>query len=264
MGEQREYRIAAVDRALQVMESLAEHPGQGVTEIAARLGMTKSIVFRILYTLEARGFVAKDEDRAVYSLGFRVSVLGERAGSHSGLLQAARTVMEQLRDDTNENVNLIVRDEARSLVVATREGRHSMRIFAQAGRRGPLHAGGGSLLLLAYAPPEVLANLLSSSLKRYTSHTITDPAVLEARLARIRKRGWNIAQNDLDEGAFSVAAPIRGPGDEVIAAISVAGALARFDEERRERYLSAVQAAAAQISKRLGLGTEAAGDDVAA
>lgn len=264
MTGRREYRIAAVDRALQVMESLAERPGQGVTEIAGRLGMTKSIVFRILQTLEARGFVAKDEERSIYSLGYRVSVLGERAGSHSGLLQAARDVMERLRDLTDENVNLVVRDKHRSLVLATREGRHSMRIFAQAGRSGPLHAGGGSMLLLAFAPAEVRAEVLAGPLKRYTAHTITDPAALEPRLARIRRRGWNIAQNDLDEGAFSVAAPIHGPEGEVIAAISVAGALARFDEERRERYLAAVQAAASRISRRLRLGPDAAEDDVAA
>lgn len=262
-SEPRTYRIAAIDRALSVMEALAEQPDQGVTEIAARLGMTKSIVFRILQTLEARGFVDREPERALYSLGFRLAVLGERAGGETGLLQAARPVLDALRDETNENVNLVVRDGDRALVVTTREGRHSIRLFAQAGRHGPLHAGGGSMLVLAFAPPEIREAILSSRLPSFSPQTITDPEVLRERLDRIRERGWNIALNDLDEGAFSVAAPIRGADGDVIAAVSVAGAVARFDEERRERYLAAVSKAAESISDRLGLGVGAAGSHAA-
>ncbi len=263
ISEPRTYRIAAIDRALSVMEALAERPDQGVTEIATRLGMTKSIVFRILQTLEARGFVYREPERALYSLGFRLAVLGERAGGETGLVQAARPVMDALRDETNENVNLIVRDGDRALVVTTREGRHSIRLFAQAGRHGPLHAGGGSMLMFAFAPPEIREAILSAPLQSFSPQTITDPDAVRERLERIRERGWHIALNDLDEGAFSVAAPIRAADGEVIAAVSVAGAVARFDEERRERYLAAVSAAAEQISDRLGLGDSAARSHIA-
>lgn len=264
MSGQNDYRIAAVDRALVVMEALAEEPDQGVTEIASRLGMTKSLVFRILQTLEARGFAARDPDRATWSLGYRLTVLGERAGHSKGLYQVARPVMQALRDQTYESVNLVVRDGQQSLVVATREGRHLMRLFAQNGRHGPLHAGGSSVVLLAYAPDEIREAVLSGPLTRYSAHTMTDPDELRRRLERIRKRGWHIAQSDLDEGAFSVAAPIRAADDEVVAAISIAGPIARFDEDRREQYLTAVLEAAGRISHRLGLGPAAAFDDEAA
>lgn len=248
---------------MNVLESLAEKPEQGVSELATRLAMTKSLVFRILQTLEVRGFVARDPDRAVFSLGYRMSVLGERAGHEKGLVLAARPVMEQLRNETAENINLVVRDDTRALVVATREGRHSMRLFAQAGRHGPLHAGGGSLLLLAFAPDAVREMVLNSPLTRYTSDTVTAPAKLRRTLARIRDQGWNIAQNDLDEGAFSIAAPITGVSGQVIAAISVAGALARLDDDRREHHLTAVRRAAARISTKLGVGIDTLEDRAA-
>lgn len=264
MNDDRDYRIAAVDRSLRVMEALAERPDQGVTDIAQRLGLTKSIVFRILATLQARGFAYRDPDRAVWSLGYRLSVLGERSGPSRGLLQAARPIMEALRDTTNENVNLIVRDGHQSLVVATYEGRHRMRLFAQAGRHGPLHAGGGSLLLLAYAPTDIQDAVMEAGLERFTDRTITDPAALRQTLDRIRRNGWNIAQSDLDDGAFSIASPIRGVNGEVIAALSVAGAQTRFDEDRRDLYLTAVQDAAHRISRRLGLAPEDAVDSRAA
>ena len=247
----RDYRIAAVDRAVSVVEALAEEPAQGVTALAERLGLTKSIVFRILRTLEGRGVVVRDPDRAEYSLGFRMSLLGERASRQDGLLFAARPIMDDLQEATGENVNLVVRDGARTMVIATREGRHSMRLFAHAGRHGPLHAGGGSQLLLAFAPAELRRAVLAGPLERYTPHTITDPSALARRLARIVEQGWNVALDDLDEGAFSVAAPIRGIGREVVAAISVAGAVARLDEERRHRNLDAARTAGERISRSL-------------
>ena len=247
----RDYRIAAIDRAVSVVEALAEEPGQGVTGLAERLGLTKSLVFRILRTLEGRGVVVREPGRAEYSLGFRMSLLGERAARQDGLLFAAQPIMDDLQDATGENVNLVVRDGTRTMVIATREGRHSMRLFAHAGRHGPLHAGGGSQLLLAFAPIELREAVLAAPLKRYTPRTITEPAALARRLDRIAEQGWNIAQDDLDEGAFSVAAPIRGIGNEVVAAISVAGPVARLDEERRHRNLAAAWEAAERISRSL-------------
>lgn len=252
-GSPKDYKIAAVDRALLVLEALADRPDQGVTTLSKSLGLTKSIVFRLLQTLEDRGFVFRDPDRAVYSLGYRVGVLGERVGRDGSLLFAARPVMDALRDRTSENVNLVIREGQRSLVLATRAGHHSIRLFAQAGRNGPLHAGGGSLCLLAYADQSVVDAVLASPLEAYTPYTITDREKLRQTLDRIRTNGYNIALNDLDEGAFSVAAPIVGPHDTVIAAISVAGAMVRFDEARRESYIQAAKDAAADISSKLSL-----------
>lgn len=253
MNGTKSYKIAAVDRALSVLEALADQPDQGVTALARSLGMTKTIVFRLLQTLEDRGFVFRDPERAVYSLGYRVGVLGERVGRAGSLLFAARPEMDALRDRTLENVNLVVREGHRSLVLATRAGHHSIRLFAQAGRNGPLHAGGGSLLLLAYAAPCVVDAVLSEPLEAFTPHTITDRRKLRETLERIRANGYNIALNDLDEGAFSIAAPIHGIDGEVIAAISVAGAVARYNEEMRESHLAAVRQAAQAISSRLSL-----------
>jgi len=247
------YRIAAVDRALLVLEALAEKPGQGVTALAKSLGLTKTIVFRLLQTLEERGFVFRDPDHAVYSLGYRIGVLGERVGRDGSLLFAARPVMETLRDQTSETINLVVREGLRSLVLATRPGRHSIRLYAQAGRHGPLHAGGGSLCILAFSGESVIEAVLASPLEAFTPYTITDRDKLRQTLARIRANGYNIALNDLDEGAFSVAAPIIGADGGVIAAISVAGAMVRFDEERREAYIQAAIEAANEISEKLSL-----------
>lgn len=253
MSEKKNYTIEAVGRALSVMEALAERPDQGVTELSKTLGLTKSIVFRLLYTLEDRGFVFRDPDRASYSLGYRVAVLGERVGREGSLMHAAPTEMDKLRDLTGENVNLVMRDGLRSQVLATRQGTFPIRIFAEAGRYGPLHAGGASLLVLAYSSEEVIDRALSGVLEKFSHHTETDPENLRAIIERIREAGYHVAVNDLDDGAFSIAAPIRDAKGHVIAGISVAGAMARLNEATRAHYLTAVKSSADAISAKLSL-----------
>ncbi|MCR9138707.1 MAG: IclR family transcriptional regulator [Alphaproteobacteria bacterium] len=252
MSDGKNYRIAAVDRALSVLEILSQRGELGVTEIATELGMTKSLVFRILHTLEVRGYVAKDSVRALYGLGYRAWHLADEAAKQRGLLRVAGPLMEELRDRFNESVNLLVRDGLNALVVTTRESRHSMRLFAKPGRRGPLHAGGGSMVLLAFAPPDVRQETIAGALPHFTSATITDPVELEQKLFQIESDGFNVTKEDLDEGAFSIAAPIYGPNGEVVAAVSVAGPVTRFNDSVRDQILAGVLDAAERIAKGLG------------
>jgi DNA-binding IclR family transcriptional regulator len=253
MTEPKDYKIAAVDRALALLEALADRPDQGVTSLAKSLGMTKSLVFRLLHTLEERGFVSRDPEHAEYALGYRIGVLGERLGKDGALLYAARPVMDVLRDKTSENVNLVVREGLKTYVLATRAGRHSIRLFAQARRHPPRPPGGRARGRHAKTHPAGIHTAPSQPLEAFTPYTITDRTKLRQMLERIRANGYNIVLNDLDEGAFSVAAPITGADGTIIASISVAGAVARFDEERRESHLKAALEAAAEISERLSI-----------
>lgn len=253
MATERNYVIAAADRALLVLEVLALERELGVTEVAARMGITKSLAFRLLHTLEARGYVARHPERRTYSLGYRVFYLGNALGHQDSLVQATAALMDELAALSNENVNLLVREGTSSMVVATRESPHQVRLFAEAGRRGPLHAGGASTVLLAYAPREVQEAVLRSALSAYTPATITDPDRLRAVLAAIRKDGFHFARDDLDDGAFSIAAPIREPSGRVVAAVSVAGPVSRLDGVTVSRLKETVPAYAQRMSQALGL-----------
>ncbi|KAJ55364.1 hypothetical protein ACMU_11755 [Actibacterium mucosum KCTC 23349] len=249
--EKKSYRIDAVARALRVLEALGDSPGIGVTALAERLGLTKSIVFRLLQTLEEDGYVQRDEERAIFSLGYKVAMLGERVGREGALQHVARPVMDVLRDETGENVNLVIREGTATVAISTREGLHSIRLFAQTGRRGPLHAGGASMLLLAFAEPSIRERVLEGPLERFSPHTITDPDRLRDALVLILANRYNVAINDLDDGAFSIAAPIQNGAGEVIAGLSIAGASVRLDEVRRATYIEKVVAAAQEISDLL-------------
>ena len=133
-----------------------------------------------------------------------------------------------------------------------RQSPQPLRLFAEVGKAGPLHAGGGSKVLLAFAPNDVRTSVLAGDLHAYTPTSINDPQTLEHTLQQIREDGWTISLGELDPSAFSIAAPVRDHSSEVVAALSVAGPLSRLDDHRRTRYRDEVQKAAAGFSQSLG------------
>jgi DNA-binding IclR family transcriptional regulator len=246
------YTVEAVDRALQLLEVLAEGPDLGVTELSKRMGVGKTLVFRMLHTLEQRGYVIRDQARRTNALGYRILYLANAMEHQDTLVGTANPILDELALACRENVNFVIRDGQTSLCVATRQSSHQIRLFAQVGRHGPLHAGGGSKVLLAYAPHDVLQAVLRSNLPMFTQHTIIDPIELEQILAKIRTDGYHVAANDLDDGAFSIAAPVYGIGSNVVAALSIAGPVSRFDERIAQHHRKLVLEYAAKLSSRLG------------
>lgn len=259
------YTIAAVDRALTLLELLAEHPNLGVTEIATFLGGTKSQAFRLLYTLERRGFVRKDPVSRHHSLGYRALYLGDKVQQQSSLIELVRPYLDELVELCRENVHLVVREGTTSVCIALRESPQPLRLYAQVGRSGPLHAGGASKVLLAYAPNAVQEQVLSGDLEIFTAATLTDPSRLRQLLEVIRNSDFYESADDLDEGAFSIAAPIRDYSDEVIAALSIAGPASRLTTEIRGNHRRLIREYSRKISRALGwaeaVELEATGED---
>lgn len=246
------YTISAVDRALALLEVLAEHADIGVTELAERSGNTKSLVFRLLYTLEARGYVQKDPVARTYALGYRSLYLADHVRQQSRLIVAAQPYLDALVEETQENVFLQVREEVYSVCIAMRQSPQPLRLYAQRGRRVPLHAGGGPKVLLAFAPDEVQRTVLQGTLTGFTETSITDPKALEAALTDIRATDFSRSYGELDPDAFSFAAPVRDHTGGVVAALSVAGPVRRITDDVANHHAAAVKDAAAALSRDLG------------
>lgn len=246
------YVVAALDRGLELLEQLAERPDSGVSDLARHAGSTKSQAFRILRTLEARGYVRKDPETRTYALGYRPLFLAEHVERQAILLRSARPHMRALARQTGENVHLIARDGLDSICIALEESDQPLRLYASVGRRGPLHAGGGSTVLLAHASEEVRAAVLAEPLETYTPKTITDPDRLRALLHSVRERGWHEADEDVDPGAYALSVPIHDHAGAVVAALSVAGPKSRLTDAARELHLEALRRAGSLISQDMG------------
>jgi IclR family transcriptional regulator, KDG regulon repressor len=253
-----DYTIGAVDRALQLLEIVAENPDVGLSELARLSGASKTLAFRMASTLEARGYLHKDPVHRTYTLGYKPLFLTERMQRTSPLVRTAEPVLDDLAARTRENVLLLVREDLHTVCLAIRQSPQPIRLYAELGRHGPLHVGGGPKLLLAYAPDGVQAAVLSAGLEAFTPSTIVDPKRLKSLLGRIRRQGYNVSHGDMDAGAFSVAAPVRDHGGRVVASLSVAGPQSRLNADLEALYVRMLVEAAAEVSARLGFKAEPA------
>lgn len=248
-----DYSIAVVVRTLDLLEALAASAEPlGVTELAAQLGTTKSAAYRILATLEQRGYVTKDPLNARYRLGVRLAFLGQQALEGFDLRQAARPLLEGLHSRFHETVNLGVRDGREIVYIDMIESSHGLRMAARLGGRDPITSTALGKAILAYLPLAERAPLLERPLPARTPATVTDAATLAAELARIRQTGVAEDRGENEPGSRCLGAPIFNHQGAVIAAISLTAPDTRLDDDLAAAAGGELKAAAAAITNRIG------------
>lgn len=247
----RDYSIAAVGRALDLLEALARVGPAPLATLADSAKCTRTAGFRLLRTLEARGFAIQDEARGIWRLGARWSVLGRAAQQQGALAATAMPFLSALGKTTGENVYLRMRDGMESETLAIFQTDPGLRIYSEVGQRRPLHAGPGRLLL-AHAPEAVQTQVLAQRLPRFTPATRTDSAWIAADLQRIRVRGYLVTADEVVAGVVSVAAPVRDASGQVVAVLFISAPSMRMRPPRPRALVAQVMDAAAKLSQMLG------------
>jgi DNA-binding IclR family transcriptional regulator len=224
--------VGAVDRALAVLCAFSrESPSLGITEISARLGLTKSTVHRLLQTLVARGMVAQDPARRSYTLGYRVLALAQAVPGEATLRQICRPHMQWLHSVTQETIGLYVVAGDVRMCLDEIESPQMLRMAAGVGRCFPLASGAASKALLADGPA-------NGDLWRRAVASLSDDhcARLMREVDELHRRGFASSTGETVAGSASIAAPIRGADGAIVAALSVAGPASRFDTPASARH----------------------------
>jgi len=246
--------VQSVDRAIRILELLAQRGASGVTEIAAQLGVHKSTAFRLISVLEGHQLVEQVRDHGKYHLGLGIIRLAGASAAQLDLTREGQQICERLADELGETVNIAVLEEFWVINISQVRGPAAVASHNWVGQLTPPHATSSGKVLLASRMDGVVDRLLARPLQRYTPRTITSSDDLRAQLAAVRELGYGITVEELEIGLNAVAAPIRTLGGEVIAAVSVSGPSYRLSEERIHEAAAPVMAAAAEISQRLGCG----------
>jgi DNA-binding IclR family transcriptional regulator len=247
----RDYSIAAVGRALDLLEALSRIGPAPLAALSDAARCTRTAGFRLLRTLEARGFAIQDEARGMWRLGARWGVLGRAAVEQGALAATAMPVLCNLGKTSGENVYLRIRDGLEAETIAIYQTDPGLRVYSEVGKRQPLHAG-SCRLLLAHAPEAVQTQVLAQRLPRFTPATRTDAAWIAADLQRIRTRGYLLTTDEVVAGAATVAAPVRDASGQVVAVISVSAPTMRMRPPRPRALLPVVMDAAIKLSRTLG------------
>ncbi len=246
--------LTTVRNALRVLKDFRDEPGElGLSEIARRVELGKSTVYRLVSTLVSEGFLTRDESSGRYRLGLVLAELGAAAAINRDLHAAAIGPLDELWKLTGETVQLALLDGRQVVFVERIESPHTLRLFNEVGRRNWAHASGTGKVLLAFLPEVEFEELLEGwDLHAVTQHTITDHGALREELGRVRTRGYSQNVNESSVGIVSVGAPIRDATGRVIAAVSSAGPALRLQAGAIESHAGAVLAAAEAVSRNLG------------
>lgn len=253
MSQPSPYAAPAVEAALSILETLGTAQELGVSELARKLGLGKSSVYRLLATLSRRGYVEKNPQSDRYRLTYRLFAVGSHAADRFGLREVVHPVMERLAAETGETVNLGVLDGTRVVNLHRVESPHLVRIRLEVGGGVPAHATAlGKVLLAALGQAEAARRLSGQRLLRLTPHTIGERASLWSALRRVQAQGFAIDDEECSLGLRCVAAPILDHRGSAVAAVSVSGPSQRVPHPILSKLAGAVQAAAQEISHRLG------------
>ncbi|CAM5598208.1 IclR family transcriptional regulator OS=Streptomyces aurantiogriseus OX=66870 GN=GCM10010251_28850 PE=4 SV=1 [Streptomyces aurantiogriseus] len=245
--------VQSVDRAISVLEILAQRGEAGVSEVAAEIDVHKSTAFRLLGALEARGLVEQAGERGKYRLGFGIVRLAGAVTGRIDITQQGRPVCERLAEEIGETVNIAVMQEHYAINLYQVRGPGAVTAHNWVGQLTPLHATSSGKILLAHLPADERAALLTEAgLKKITPHTITSKAKLEKHLAEAREAGYAWTLEELEVGLHAMAAPILDRDGEVIAAVTASGPSYRFTEERMRELAPVLIKGAEEISHRMG------------
>lgn len=240
---------SVVDRVLNVFGAFTpDRPALSLSDLSRRAGLPLSTTHRIVGELARRGALERQEDGR-YRVGLWLWEVASLSPRGMGLREAAMPFLEDLYEATHENVQLAVLDAPDVVYLERISGRNAVNVITRVGGRLAAHATGVGLVLLAHAAVEVQEKVLAGPLKSYTSKTISSSDHLRRVLADVRRDGFVISDQQVELVSLSVAAPVYGPEDVVVAGISIVVPAQGPDPWT---LVPAVRAAARGISRSLG------------
>src|SRR5215470_4072702 len=252
--EGREGGVQSVDRALSIIETLAEDDeGYRLSDLAIRTGLSTSTVHRLLATLESRRFVQFDRTESKWHVGARCFTVGATFARRRNFTAQAVPYLRKLRDLTRETANLAVVDDEFIVVLTRMESREIMRSLTKVGGRVAMVASGvGKAVLATYSDEDVGAVIRHHGMPRLTEKSIVRPGDLFKELATIRKQGFAVDDEEAQIGLRCVAAVVYNALAEPLATISVSGMSSRITDGRLPEIGRVVREVAAELTSVLG------------
>ena len=219
-------------RAIRLLKLFtSERPEMSLAEISRASGLNKTTTHRLLRALQSESLIDRNPATTTYSLGAGLMALGVQALASSDLRRRVRPVLRLLARETGETATLEVPFEDSMLILDEVAGNHVVGSAGNVGTRWPIHATSTGKAWLAF--DESGQERLMDVLKPLTGSTLTDPAVLQLQLVEIRRRGYAVTIDEVEDGFTAVATIIRGVLGDVQGALSVGGPTQRLNAARR-------------------------------
>ena len=226
--------VGVLDKAVRILATLESGP-HSLSELVAATGIARPTAHRLAVALEFHRLVSRDF-AGRFVLGARSSELAAAAGEDR-LLAIAAPALAALRDASGESAQLYRRQGDQRICVATAERMSGLRDSVPVGTVLTMQAGSAAQVLMAWEEPDRLHRGLVNA--KFTA----------ASLSAVRRRGWAQSVGEREAGVASVSAPVRGPNNKVIAAVSISGPMERLGRQPGRIHAASVMATAARLTE---------------
>jgi IclR family KDG regulon transcriptional repressor len=252
--EKSNYVIQSVSHALDVLEQFNGNVDEiGVTELSKRLKLHKNNVFRLLATLEARGYIEQNKVTENYRLGLKCLQLGQTFIHQMGLLLQSRAILEDLSKTTKESAYVAIRKGSAIIPLDFVEPARTVRVVSFLGTVLPPHCTAAGKVHLVFELDGAAGQNLPDRLERYTERTIVDRNVLREQMTMIGESGYAVERGEFAPEVNAVAVPIRDYTRTLVGTLVVVGPGYRLgDETINTKIAPLLLRAGTDLSKRLG------------
>ena len=242
--------VLVLHKTLDILEKIkSTEAGYKLADLARKVSLPKATVYRILSTLEGRGYLDRSAD-GTYRLAKKLFDLQRTVPLEQTLHRVAQPVMERLVESCKETVNLGILDAGEVVVINTVESPQAVRMSSKIGNRRYLHSTAIGKVLLAGMPDKEVQRLLRlKGTPKLTDQTLASKAAVTEEVARVRQEGWALDNQENEIEGRCIGAPITGPAGQVIAALSISGPVFRMDLERARALVPGLKTVCAEISR---------------
>jgi DNA-binding IclR family transcriptional regulator len=245
--ERTSENVRAVNRALDLLLAFTREDFElTASELLQRVELSRPTLYRLLYTLETRGFITSSGDPQRFGLGPAIAQLSHVWTGSLNLALLAEPMMRKLWQETRETVAIFVAQDSNRLCLAEMPSPQPLNFKRGVGYTERLAMGASGRAILAFMPD------VEQGLDRYLHGMKVDVRKFRAELAVTRERGYAISRNELIDGAVAIAAPFFG-AKGVAGSIGIFGPVNRMGEKQVEVWGRAIVAQAGELSRALGL-----------
>ncbi|MGI8505358.1 MAG: IclR family transcriptional regulator [Solirubrobacteraceae bacterium] len=248
-GGGRPRGTTAVDRGAELLVRVLESAQPvALTDLASASGIPKSTASRLLSALERQGLIEQDGERGRLRPGPAILRVAERGMFERNVVELARPSLDELALASGETINLAVPARHGVEHIAQVDSRHFLGAGQWLDRSAAYHCTAVGKVFMAFGR----ATMPARPLTKLTARTISDPRRLHSELEVVRREDFAAAVDELESGLAAIAAPVRGAGGEVVAALSVSGPTIRMTPERIAELKPILIDEARTLSRRLG------------
>ncbi|MGF1766995.1 DNA-binding transcriptional regulator KdgR [Enterovibrio makurazakiensis] len=253
MSNKQPDSVSSVQKTMAIFETLGGEKEIGISDLAQRLMMSKSTVYRFLQTMKTLGYVSQEGETERYALTLKLFEVGAGALQNVDIIDYANIEMSKISEETMEALHLGALDDDSIIYIHKIDSKYKLSMQSRIGKRNPLYSTAiGKVLLCEMSAEDVRDRLKDVVFTQSTPKTHKNIEELLAELPVVKKQGYGEDNEEQEVGLRCIAVPVYDRFNHIVAGLSISLPTMRFTESKKIEFISYLHEAAAEVSLRLG------------